>query len=395
MRALYNISIWCYLIVIYIAALFHPLAKLWVEGRRDIYPKIKEKLQKSKNIVWIHCASLGEFEQGRPIIEAYKSKHKNHQLLLTFFSPSGFKIKKNTSLVNWVFYLPIDTKANVKKFVTLVKPIKVLFIKSEFWFNYMHEIKKQKIPFYSISTSFRDQQYFFRYKWFAKQLQNVSHFFVQDKRSAQLLKSININNYTISGDTRFDRVIKNVEQRVDIPLIKRFSSKKPTIICGSTWPKDEKILIKYIKENTGKHYIIAPHELNNIDNLRIQTNALLYSKANNNNILTSNVLIIDNIGLLSNIYQYGDLAYIGGGFDSGIHNILEPVAFGLPVIFGPNFNKSNEAIALIMKKGAISISNYKELNSAINIVKNFKKSIALDYIEENSGATKKILPYII
>ena len=380
---------------IYIAALFNPSAKLWLEGRRNIYPKLKEKLLKSKKTVWIHCASLGEFEQGRPIIEAYKLKHKNHQILLTFFSPSGFEIKKNTSLAKWVFYLPIDTKVNAKKFINLVKPIKVLFIKSEFWFNYMHEIKKQKIPFYSISTSFRDKQYFFKYKWFAKQLQNVSHFFVQDKKSAQLLKSIGINNYTISGDTRFDRVIKNVKQQVDIPLIKQFASKKPTIIFGSTWPKDEKILIKYIKKNTEKHYIIAPHELYKIDDLRIRTNALLYSKANKGNILTSNVLIIDNIGLLSNIYQYGDLAYIGGGFDSGIHNILEPVAFGLPVIFGPNFKKSNEAIALIKKKVAIAISNYEELNSAIKIVKNFKKSIALNYIEKNSGASKKILPYII
>jgi len=395
MRALYNISIWGYLIAIHIAALFNPSAKLWVEGRKNIYQKIKEKLQNSKNIIWVHCASLGEFEQGRPILEAYKSKHKNHQILLTFFSPSGFEIKKTTSLANWVFYLPIDTQANVKKFITLVKPIKVLFIKYEFWFNYMHEIKKQKIPFYSISTSFRDEQYFFKFKWFAKQLQNVSHFFVQDKKSAQLLKSIGINNYTISGDTRFDRVLKNVQTQVDLPLIKLFASKKPTIICGSTWPKDENLLIKYIKKNTEKRYIIAPHELYNIDDLRIRTNALLYSKANKVNILTSNVLIIDNIGLLSNIYQYGDLAYIGGGFDSGIHNILEPVAFGLPVIFGPNFKKSNEASALIKKKGAISISNYKELNSAINIVTNFKKSIALNYIEENSGATKKILPSII
>ena len=394
MNTLYDISMWGYLIAIRIASLFNPAAKLWVKGRKNIYSKLKLKLKNSKNIIWFHCASLGEFEQGRPIIEAYKAKHKNHQILLTFFSPSGFEIKKTSSLANWVFYLPLDIKGNARKFINIVKPTKVIFIKYEFWFNYMTELKKQNIPFYSVSTIFRDEQYFFKYRWFAKQLHNVSHFFVQDKKSAKLLKSIGINYYTISGDTRFDRVISNVQKSVDIPLIKLFSKNKPTIICGSTWPKDERLLINYIRNNTDKNFIIAPHEIRNICNLENQINALLYSKANNKNILTSNVLIIDSIGLLSNIYQYGNLAYIGGGFDSGIHNILEPVAYGLPVIFGPNYKKSNEAISLIKKKGAISISNYEELFIAIDTAKSFKKSVALSYIKDNSGATNRILPSI-
>ena len=391
MSTLYNISIWFYLIAIQIASLFNPKAKLWVKGRQGLFKKLKKSLANRENIVWFHCASLGEFEQGKPIIKAYKLTHPTHQILLTFFSPSGYEIRKNTALADWVFYLPGDTKSNAKKFISIVKPIKVVFVKYEFWFNYMAELKKQGIPFYSVSTIFRNGQVFFKYKWFAKQLQHVKHFFVQDEKSAQLLNSVGFSNCTISGDTRFDSVLENTQNAEKIALFQIFSKQKNTIICGSTWPKDEIILIKYIERNPNCNYIIAPHELNNISNLQKQTNALLYSFANEKNILTSNVLIIDSIGVLSNIYKYGNLAYIGGGFGSGIHNILEAVAFGLPVIFGPNYQKFNEAVCLIKQKGAISISNYKELKSAIDILSTFDKSIALNYINENSGATKKIL----
>ena len=391
---MYNISIWFYLIAIQIAALFNHKAKLWNKNRKDIFEKISKTLinnNKNNKIVWFHCASLGEFEQGKPIIKSYKSKNPDHQILLTFFSPSGFEIRKKTSVANWVFYLPADTKSNAKRFIQIVKPIKVIFIKYEFWFNYMAELHKNNIPFYSVSTIFRDSQHFFKYKWFTKQLKYVTHFFVQDKNSAQLLKKIGYNNYTISGDTRFDTALANKIKSKNIPIIDVFRKGKKCIICGSTWPKDEKILIKYIKNHPENKYIIAPHELTNISNLKKQTNAILYSNASEENILTSNVLIIDNIGMLSNIYKYGDLAYIGGGFGAGIHNILEPAAFGLPVIFGPNYYKHNEAIRLIQKKGAVSISNYIQLRSAINSLNAFNKSIALNYIKNNSGATQKIL----
>jgi 3-deoxy-D-manno-octulosonic-acid transferase len=394
MNIIYNISIWFYQIAIRISTLFNPKAALWIDGRKNIFKKLEKALKESDNIVWFHCASLGEFEQGSPIIEAYKLKHSTHQILLTFFSPSGFEIRKKTTLANWVFYLPADTKSNAKKFISIVKPIKSVFVKYEFWFNYMAELKKQNIPFYSVSTIFHDGQPFFKYKWFAKQLEYVNHFFVQDEKSAQLLNSIGFSNITISGDTRFDSVLAKAQNSVKIPLVELFSKKKNTIICGSTWPKDEILLIQYIKNHPENNYIIAPHELHNISNLQKKTNALLYSNANENNILTTNVLIIDSIGLLSNIYQYGNLAYIGGGFGSGIHNILEAVVFGLAVVFGPNYQKFNEAILLINKKGAISIYNYEELSSAINILNSFDKSIALNYIKENSGATKKILPLI-
>ena len=394
MRLIYNISIWLYVVTIRIASLYNLKAKKWVKGRENIFSELEAVVKNQKNIVWFHCASLGEFEQGKPIIEAYKLNHPTHQILLTFFSASGFEIKKNTALANWVFYLPADTTSNAKKFINLVNPIKVVFIKYEFWFNYMSQLKKQNIPFYSVSTIFREGQVFFKYQWFAKQLKNVTHFFVQDEKSAELLNSIGFSNFTISGDTRFDSVVANTKNPTKIALVELFSKNKKTIICGSTWAKDDIILIQYIKNHPENNYVIAPHELDNISNLQKQSNGLLYSNANEKNIFTTNVLIIDSIGLLATIYQYGNLAYIGGGFGSGIHNILEAASFGLAVIFGPNYQKFNEAISLINKKGAISISNYEELSSAIDIFNTFDQSIALNYIKENSGATNKILGLI-
>jgi 3-deoxy-D-manno-octulosonic-acid transferase len=391
MNTLYNISIWIFSIAVHIASLFNPKAKQWIKGRKGIFQKLAEATKDNKDIVWFHCASLGEFEQGKPIIEGYKIKHPTHKVLLTFFSPSGYEIRKNYDGVDWVFYLPADTKSNAKKFISIVKPIKVIFIKYEFWFNYMAELKKQNISFYSVSAIFRDGQAFFKYKWWAKQLNNVSHFFVQDKDSKELLQSLGFSNCTVTGDTRFDSVVSNTQKAVSIPLIEKFSKNKTTIICGSTWPKDEAILAKYIKENPNYNYIIAPHEMKHINELKQQTNALLFSKADSTNISNSPVLIIDSIGILSNIYKYGDLAYIGGGFGSGIHNILEAVAYGLPVVFGPNYQKFNEATELIKQKGAISISNYTELTSAVDFFNAFDKSIAINYIQENSGATTKIL----
>lgn len=395
MSILYNISIQIFVIAARISALFNDKVKLWHKGREHIFKQLSEVIKEEQNIVWFHCASLGEFEQGKPIIESYKQKYPKHKILLTFFSPSGYEIRKNYKGADWVFYLPADTKANAKRLISIVKPIKVVFIKYEFWFNYIAELKKQNIPFYSVATIFRKEQAFFQYEWFAKQLNNVSHFFVQDNSSKELLENLGFSNCTVAGDTRFDSVIANTKNAVSIPLIEGFSKNKITIICGSTWPKDEALLAKYIKENPNYNYIIAPHELQHISLLQKQTNALLFSKADSTNIRHNNVLIIDSIGILSNIYKYGNLAYIGGGFGGGIHNILEAVAFGLPVIFGPNYQKFNEAKELINKKGAIPISNYKELTSAIDSFTTFDESIAINYIQENSGATTKILDSII
>jgi len=394
MSILYTIGIQLFVIAIRIAALFNAKAKLWIEGRKSIFQKLAEATKEDQDIVWFHCASLGEFEQGKPIIECYKIKHPTHKILLTFFSPSGYEIRKNYNGVDWVFYLPADTKKNVKQFISIVNPIKVIFIKYEFWFNYMDELSKKNIPFYSASSIFRKEQSFFKYDWFAKQLNNVSHFFVQDQNSKELLKNIGFSNCTLAGDTRFDSVINNTQKAIRIPLIEKFSKNKTTIICGSTWSKDEVILAKYIKENPNYNYIIAPHEMQHISELKNQTNALLLSKANNINISDSNVLIIDSIGILSNVYKYGNIAYIGGGFGSGIHNILEAVGFGLPVVFGPNYQKFKEANELIELKGAKSISNYSELETTILSFSNFDSTISKNYIESNAGATVIIISSI-
>ena len=394
MSILYNISIQIHIIAIHIAALFNAKAKLWVKGRKAIFQKLAEAIKEDQDIVWFHCASLGEFEQGKPIIEGYKLKYPNHKILLTFFSPSGYEIRKNYDGVDWVFYLPSDTKKNAIQFLSIVNPIKVIFIKYEFWFNYMNELNKSNTPLYSVSSIFRKEQSFFKYDFFANQLNNISHFFVQDQNSKELLKNIGITNCTVTGDTRFDSVIANTQNAISIPLIEEFSENKTTIICGSTWPKDEALLVKYIKENPNYNYIIAPHEMKHINELKKQTNALLFSKADSTNISNSTVLIIDSIGILSNIYKYGDLAYIGGGFGSGIHNILEAVAYGLPVMFGPNYQKFKEANELIELGGAKEISNHSELETTILSFIDFDSSISKNYIKNNAGATEIIISSI-
>ena len=393
MRFLYNFSIYLYILSIRIAAIFNAKAKLWLKGRKNISQNLADTFKNEKDIVWFHCASLGEFEQGKPIIEDYKKRYPSHKILLTFFSPSGFEVRKQYEKVDWVFYLPADTSKNAKKFIETVRPLKAIFIKYEFWFNYMGELKKHAIPFYSVSSIFRKEQPFFRYKnnWFAKQLKNATHFFVQDNHSKELLNSIEISNVTISGDTRFDCVNLTAKNTKPFPLIEVFSKNKPTIICGSTWSKDERILAKYIKKNPQYNYIIAPHELTHVRELQKKTNALFFSAANQQNIHDKNVLIIDNIGMLSSIYKYGKIAYIGGGFGVGIHNILEAVAFGVPVIFGPNYKKFNEAKDLIALGGAKSISNFEELEHAANHFEEFDSTIALKYIENNSGATERVI----
>ena len=259
MNTLYNISIWIFSIAVHIASLFNPKAKQWIKGRKAIFQKLAEAIKEDQDIVWFHCASLGEFEQGKPIIEGYKLKYPNHKILLTFFSPSGYEIRKNYDGVDWVFYLPSDTKKNAIQFLSIVNPIKVIFIKYEFWFNYMNELNKSNTPLYSVSSIFRKEQSFFKYDFFANQLNNISHFFVQDQNSKELLKNIGITNCTVTGDTRFDSVIANTQNAISIPLIEEFSENKTTIICGSTWPKDEALLVKYIKENPNYNYIIAPN----------------------------------------------------------------------------------------------------------------------------------------
>ena len=392
MRILYNISIYIYLIGIYITSFFNIKAKLWINGRKNLFKKLEENFINTDNVVWFHCASLGEFQQAKPIIKEYKLKYPHHNILLTFFSPSGYTNYKEYEEVKWMFYMPIDTLFNATNFIKTVKPKKAIFIKSEFWFNYISVCKQNNIPFYCVNTTIRKDHIFCKFKWFSIQLRNVDRFFVRDKKSEKSLRKIGCANITISGDSKFDSVI--LREDVDIPLIKEFSKDKKSIIFGSTWPKDESLILNFIKQNNHYKYIIAPHEINNIASIKNQTNGILYSEINSEKILKNNTIIIDNIGTLSSIYKYGDIAYIGGGFGKGIHNILEAVTYGLPVIFGPKYNNSIEAKELIKNKGAISISNYKELQAAIKIFTNFNTNINTSYVKKNVGATKTIIDKI-
>jgi len=388
MGIIYNISLYVYLFIAYIFSLFNNKAKQWLLGRKKLLKKIKTEIGNEKNIVWFHAASLGEFEQGRPVINNYKSKYPDHKILLTFYSPSGYNIRKNYSGVDWVYYLPIDTKYNAKEFIKIVKPIKAVFIKYEFWFNYMNEMKLKKIPLYFISCIFRKNQYFFKYKWFEKQLQCVSHFFVQEETSKSLLLALGLENVTISGDTRFDQVKLNTKNCLIFPMLDKLPKKK-TIVFGSTWKEDENIILSYIKKNNEYNYIIAPHEIENCNKLIKKTNGILLSKANEKNI--DNILIVDSIGNLPYIYKYADMSYVGGGFGSGVHNVLEPVVFGSQVLFGPNFLKSNEAKKLISINLAKSISTEKDLSEAIELmINNQKKKECISYIQKHTGATKVI-----
>ena len=402
MEFLYNISIQLYSVLIHIASPFNSKAKLWVEGRKNIFQKIKSELQNSE-VIWFHCASLGEFEQGRPLMEKIKSQEPNTKILVTFFSPSGYQIQSKYVGADYVFYLPMGTAYNAEKFIEIVKPKIAIFIKYEFWFNYLNELKKKGISTYLISGIFREDHYFLKWygAWFKRQLNCFTHFYLQDEQSEKSLKSMGYTNSTVTGDTRFDRVFeisKNVKQ---IDIVKQFVTDKKVIIAGSTWEEDEKIISGCEYKILDFKLIIAPHEIdeNHIQSIVEKFNSfsvLRYSEANQKNISSADILIIDNIGLLSSIYQYGTIAYIGGGFGKGIHNILEPATFGLPIIFGPNYHKFIEANQLIQSGGAFSVSSVNELKKTIDLlnqsdVLKTASFISKSYVSSRIGATAKIL----
>ncbi|MDA3779752.1 MAG: 3-deoxy-D-manno-octulosonic acid transferase, partial [Bacteroidales bacterium] len=363
MHYIYNFSIRVYFFLIKIASLFNNKAKLFVDGRKNLFNNLN-KIDSKNKLAWFHCASLGEFEQGRPLIEKLKKEHPEYKILLTFFSPSGFEIRKNYRMADYIFYLPVDTPKNAKKFVDLVKPDIVFFIKYEFWFNFLKEIKKNNIPLYVVSAIFRNKQSFFKWygKRYRKELAAISHFFVQDDESKRLLAKININNVTVTGDTRFDRVYEISKQSKELPIINNFKNDTQVFIAGSTWKPDEEIITSYINKNHNKiKFIIAPHEIDETNIRRIENSiadnipVVRYSNANEKDLSSVRVLIVDNIGLLSSIYKYANIAYIGGGFGKGIHNILEAACYSIPVIFGSNYYKFNEAVELVKKRGAFSI----------------------------------------
>jgi 3-deoxy-D-manno-octulosonic-acid transferase len=405
MILLYNLSIFLLSSGVRLAGLFHPKARAFVTGRQGLFKKIEQSLsQNSSPVIWMHCASLGEFEQGRPIMEALKIEYPHYKIVLTFFSPSGYEIRKNYPGADFIFYLPWDTAANSKKLVDMIKPSLAVFVKYEFWYHYSKALKKRSIPLISISAIFRANQLFFK-SWGSfsrKTLKNFTHFFVQNHESLQLLNSIGIRACTHSGDTRFDRVKTILHQGEPVAIAHQFKNDQKVFVIGSSWEEDLDVLIPFINENRLK-FIIAPHEIheNSITDLEkaLRVRFIRYSQAQGKNLEDYSVLIIDNIGLLSRLYRYGEFAYIGGAYGKGLHNILEAACFGVPLLFGnKNFEKFQEAVDLINRGGAFAVADYSDLKekfAMLNVPENFLLAceVTRQYVEENLGATQKIMHY--
>lgn len=433
MWILYDLFIHLYEDAIRIAALFHPKARRWVRGRKGQWEKIQSAVgslspgakragdrQSARTsppespspgwrgglwgeVIWFHCASLGEFEQGRPVIEEFRKRNPDWKILITFFSPSGYDVRKNYEGADWIFYLPMDTPFNAKRFIRLVRPKIAVFVKYEFWFRYLDRLSREKVPVFVISGIFRPEQHFFRWYggWARKQLKKISGFFVQDQLSADLLKGIGIAGVTVSGDTRFDRVFAIAANAKEYPLVRKFAGDKPVFLAGSTWPADDILILQLIKE-TGHSvkYIIAPHELPASPGLLGRLpglKAVAFSVMTEETAAGADVLIVDGIGYLSHLYCYSTVAYIGGGFGAGIHNILEAATFGKPVIFGPNYHKFREAVDLVALGGAFPVKDAGELSETAgkllgdSDVRARAATSCRDYVERNVGATELIV----
>jgi 3-deoxy-D-manno-octulosonic-acid transferase len=405
----YNISIAAYNAIVHLASPFNSKARLWANGRKGLMDKIRNSVPEGARPIWFHCASLGEFEQGRPIIEAIKKQHPDKKILLTFFSPSGYEIRKNYALADWVFYLPADTPANARAFTEAVNPAFAIFVKYEFWYNYISELDKKNIPLFVVSAIFREGQPFFKWYggFFRKLLNKIRHLFVQDTNSLELLNTIGVRHASVLGDTRFDRVAETASKATSIEEVERFKGSAPLIISGSTWPEDETLLKSVLKSVPASYkMVIAPHEIGEghlaqVKELFQDEGCIFFSEINSAaNLHDRRVLIMNNIGMLSRLYQLGVVAYIGGGFGKGIHNTLEAAAFGIPVVFGPNYEKFREAKSLVERGGAFSVSNEGEAAVVFAaLLKSPEKlkqagSTAGKYVEENIGATHRFLEYL-
>jgi len=390
-----------------IVALFNHKMKLFVQGRKHVFATLEQKISATDKTIWFHAASLGEYEQGLPIMEKMRELYPNHKLVLTFFSPSGYEIRKNTPAADVVVYLPLDTKANARKFMQLVHPDMAFFIKYEFWPNYLKELKKAGTPTYLISGLFRPNQAFF--KWYGgiygEAFKAFKHFFVQYESSKELLKTVGFTNASVSGDTRYDRVSRILEQDNTLPFIEDFIDDKTTIVFGSSWPKDENLFVPFINNSHDVKFIIAPHTFgqSHINELlqSIKKPALLFTEKEGKNLADYDVLIINTIGLLGKIYSYADAAYVGGGFGTaGLHNILEPAAFGVPIVIGPNHSKFPEAVALVQANGVIVVRNEVEMtNTLSDLVSNDiyrleTGHIAGTFVSMNRGAVNHIIKHI-
>ena len=405
--AIYNFAVQLSALFLKLIALFHPKIKLFVDGRKEVMSYLKKNISEGDSIIWVHTASLGEFEQGLPIIEQLKKNYPEYRILVTFFSPSGYEVKKNTAAADLVTYLPMDTKKNAIKFLDLVNPKLVIFVKYEIWPNYLRALSQRNIPTLLISALFKENQIYFKsYGGFMrKTLHNFTHIFVQDTKSIELLSKINIKNTAISGDTRFDRVIEILERDNNLAFMENFKNGAKTLVAGSTWPDDEEVLVPYI--NTGESslkFVLAPHNIKpeHINKLKSSINkkTILYSELENKDLSAYEVLIIDTIGLLTKIYSYAEISYVGGGFATGLHNTLEPAVYGIPVIIGPSFKGFKEAEDLVNKGGVLVVKSPAEFFTLVNDLlkdeEHLKRTgdINSTYVSENKGASIQIMAYV-
>jgi 3-deoxy-D-manno-octulosonic-acid transferase len=405
MLFIYSIIVSIAGLLLQIIAFFVPKINLFVTGRKDVFTTLQNQIKPNDKTIWFHAASLGEYEQGLPVIEKIKIIYPNHKIILSFFSPSGFEVRKNNTIADATVYLPLDTINNAKKFIELAHPDKVFFIKYEFWPNYLNELKKQHIPTYLISGIFRENQVFFKWygDFYRKALSSFTYFFVQNESSLRLLQQLGHPNAIVSGDTRFDRVAGILKKDNTLDFIAHFKNKKTTIVAGSSWPKDEELLLHFINSSTADcKYIIAPHNINAEQIQKLKTNCskkvLLFSEKENKELANYEVFIIDTIGILTKIYSYADIAYVGGGFGHpGVHNLLEPATFGIPIVIGPNYSHFAEATDLVNLTGCISIKNQEELNfSFLNLIEDKKTRlergiICANFVQKNKGATDQII----
>ncbi len=404
---LYDIGIFLLRGILGLVALFNEKIDLFLTGRRSTFELLENSIEKEDRTLWFHCASLGEFEQGRPVIEALSALNPEYKVVLTFFSPSGYEVQKNYALADVIVYLPLDTKKNAERFLRAVHPTLAVFVKYEFWPNLLNALKKQEVPTYLISGIFREDQIFFKPYggWMRKMLHAFSHFFVQNSQSLSLLKTLGIQRATLSGDTRFDRVYSLLEQDNSLPFLEAFTSGRTTIVAGSTWPKDEELLTDFINGNAQENvvFIIAPHQMNPERFQKLKRNinkkSMLYSEGVPDKSIQ--VFIVDTIGLLTKIYSYADISYVGGGFDKeGVHNVLEPAVFGAPVLIGPVYDKYQEALDLVERNGCLVAQDdqsFHKILSALLSDKNLRENtgeICREFIAESTGATKIIVDFL-
>lgn len=389
-----------YFWLVRVAALFNRKARKLVDGQKTVFQELEAKLEPSAQYIWFHAASVGEFEQGRPLIERLKAERPDRKIILTFFSPSGYEMRKNYPLADIVAYLPFATRKNARRFVEMVRPEKAIFIKYEFWPNYLKCLQQHNVPVYSIAAIFNPKQAFFR--WYGgsyrKCLRCFTHLFVQDEASARLLARYRIGNTTVCGDPRFDRVVAIAAEAKEFPLVQKFVQDSPVLVAGSTWPADEELLVRYYHERRNFKLILVPHEihaehLNRIFQM-LEGRYIRYTEATPQNLSSADCLIVDTMGMLSSLYRYATIAYVGGGFGVGIHNTVEAAVFGVPVVFGPEYRKFREAHGLAACGGGFPVKNYRTLAETLdglfaNPADAGRK--AGEYVQSERGATDRLM----